>query len=130
MKTLTLDVPAMYGDHHVTEVRRVLMEMDGVDDVYASSGFRVVEVTYDPKKVKEDAITAKLGEAGYLEDLTVPVEVGAVSESQNGQEVFFRHTAAYEQTSSVVGFAQNVSYTGRPLWPCPGLGVINVDMDE
>ena len=37
----------MYGDHHVVEVRRLLLEMPGVTDVYASSSFQVVEVAFD-----------------------------------------------------------------------------------
>jgi len=44
MKTI-LELPAMYGDHHVTEVRHILLGLDGVKDVYASSGFRVVETS-------------------------------------------------------------------------------------
>ena len=129
MDTLTLDAPAMYGDHHVTEVRRVLMEMPGVEDVYASSSFQVVEVAYDPKKVKADAIKAALDEAGYLQELTVPLETGAPA-TEDGQEAYFRHTAAYQQTKEMVGFAQTVSYSGRPLWPCPGMGVIPTMSEE
>ena len=30
MEIITLDVPAMYGDHHVVEVRRILLEISGV----------------------------------------------------------------------------------------------------
>ena len=130
METLTIDLPTMYGDHHVVEVRRLLLEMPGVEDVYASSSFQVAEVTYDPKKVDEGAIKGALDEAGYLQDLAVPVEAGAPATELERDEAFFRHTAAYEQTKQVVGFAQNVNYSGHPLWPCPGMGVINVDMDE
>jgi copper chaperone CopZ len=130
MDTLTLDLPAMYGDHHVTEVRRLLSEMPGVEDVYASSAFQVVEVAFDPKKVKPDAIKAALGEAGYLEELAVPVETGVATYWEEGHDTFFRHTASYEQTKEVVGFAQSVSYSGRPLWPCPGMGVIQTQASE
>ena len=63
----------MYGDHHVIEVRRLLLELPGVQDVYASSAFQVVEVTYDPAQLDAGAITARLDEAGYLGDLLVPV---------------------------------------------------------
>jgi copper chaperone CopZ len=47
METKTFDAPALYADHHVTEVRRILLELEGVTDVYASSAFQTVEVTYD-----------------------------------------------------------------------------------
>jgi excisionase family DNA binding protein len=126
MEKTSIEVPTMYGDHHVIEVRRILLEMPGVDDVNASSCFHVVEVDYEPDKVSVDDIKAKLDEAGYLGELAVPVETGIAvtqQEKQNG-DAFFRHTAAYEQTKSVVSFAQTVSYSGRPLWPCPGVGVI------
>ena len=50
MEKTDIAVPAMYGDHHVLEVRRILLAMPGVEDVYASSGFQTVQVTYDPAK--------------------------------------------------------------------------------
>jgi len=37
MKTKVIELPALFGDHHVTEVRRILNEIQGVKDVYASS---------------------------------------------------------------------------------------------
>jgi len=132
MQTLTINLPAMYGDHHVTEVRRILLDMPGVQEVYASSCFQVVEVTYDPAKVSADAITARLGKAGYLQDLVTPVEVPAAFDPTSAKgNTFFRHTVAYEQTKQVIGFAQRVTWHGRPLWPCPGMDVIKPAlMDE
>ena len=126
MEKVSINVPAMYGDHHVLEVRRILLALSGVDDVNASSCFQTVEVSYDPQKTSTAEITSKLDEAGYLDTLSVPVETGtAVSQEpkENGK-TFFRHTTAFEQTKHVVGFTQNVSYTKRALWPCPGVGVI------
>jgi len=73
-KTITIDTPALYGDHHVLEVRQLLLEITGVDDVYASSAFHVVEVTFDPDKVKEADLVSKLSERGYLEELSTPQE--------------------------------------------------------
>ena len=43
---------------------------------------------------------------------------------------FFRHTAIHEQVKNGVSFAQNVAETGRPLWPCPGLGGIKKIEEE
>lgn len=126
MEKFTLDLPTMYGDHHVIDVRRILFELPGVDDVYASSAFRAVEVTYDPAKVTRETITASLEAAGYAGDLAVPVELGAIAEDGNGKKPFFRHTAVYETTRSVVSFAQQVNYEGRPLWPCPGMGPLRI----
>ena len=124
MDILSIDLPTMYGDHHVTEVRHLLLELDGVDDVYASSGFQVVEIQYDEAKLDEEAIKSVLGDAGYLGELQISVEQGAIEDRENGDKPFFRHTIAYEQTGRDVNFAQQVPFAGRPLWPCPGMGPI------
>jgi copper chaperone CopZ len=123
-KTISLDLPAMYGDHHVTEVRRLLLSTPGVHDVYASSAFQVVEVSYDPEIVNDLEISVKLDEAGYLGEWTIVSEPGEPAESRTGSRVGFRHTAAYEQTRQAVSFGQTVEHSGRPLWPCPGMGAI------
>ena len=76
MATKAFETPALYGDHHVVEVRRILMELPGVKEVYASSGFQTVEVTYDSKKVKAEQIKAKLEESGYLGEIPILAETG------------------------------------------------------
>jgi len=124
METLTFELPTMYGDHHVVEVRRLLLEMPGVEDVYASSGFQIVDVMYDPEKVTAEAVHARLNEAGYEGELPTPVEAGVATYLEKRDRSFFRHTTVNENVRQVVSFAQNVSYTGRPLWPCPGMGSI------
>ena len=78
MEVLNLDLPTMYGDHHVTEVRRLLLEIPGVEDVYASSGFHMVEVKYDPAKLETEVITNKRDQAGYMGELSITVERGAL----------------------------------------------------
>ncbi len=130
METLTLELPTMYGDHHVLEVRRLLFELAGVEDVYASSSFQVAEVSYDPTKVAPEAIRARLEEAGYLGELPVPVEAGAAAYLEKRDRSFFRQATLYENTRQVVSFAQNVSYSGRPLWPCPGMGSLKTKPSE
>ncbi len=128
MAKFTLELPMMYGDHHVSEVRRILLELPGVEDVYASSAFQVVEVIYDPAKINDLEIQVKLDEAGYLGEWSVPVELGAVPSRPDGDRSRFRHTAVYETTRQAVSFAHQLTAesgsTGRPLWNCPGLGVI------
>ena len=128
MKTKTFETPALYVDHHVTEVRRILMEMPGVEEVYASSAFQVIEVAYDENKINDLEIAVKLDEAGYLGEWTVPVETGA-PDSDHGEEQkpFFRQTTTYETTKQIISFAQKVNYRGRPLWYCPGLGAVSMD---
>ena len=124
MQTLTFSLPAMYADHHVAEVRRLLLAMPGVEDVYASSAFQTAEVTYDPLRVDAAAVEKVLDEAGYLGELPLPVETGMPVTDGAGAGTYFRHTASYVQATKVVGFSQNVSYAGRPLWPCPGMGPV------
>lgn len=121
MEKHTFDLPGMYGDHHVTEVRKILLEMPGVEEVYASSCFHVADVTYDPSRISVDAITNRLDGAGYLGDMPMPFESGESPLTPDTSAIFFRHTVAYQQTGRVIGFAQNVAYTGRALWPCPGM---------
>ena len=124
MPNLTLELPSMYGDHHVIEVRRLLLELAGVEDVYASSGFRVVDVTFDDTAVSPGQIKQVLEEAGYLGELLLPAETGKAA-TEEGETPYFRRTATFEQTGQVVGFGQKVLHNnGRVLWPCPGLGPV------
>jgi copper chaperone CopZ len=124
MEKIVLSLPAMYGDHHVVEVRRILLGLAGVKEVYASSSFRTAEVTFDPAETGAEQISAVLQEAGYLGELPVVSEPAIPVAREEGRSSAFRHATVYEQTRQVVSFAQNVSYLGRPLWPCPGMGVI------
>jgi copper chaperone CopZ len=129
MESLTLSVPAMYGDHHVLEVRRLLLALPGIGEVYASSAFKVVEVTYDPAQIEPDTITNTLKVAGYLDELPLPLESGRPVTEADGNGRYFRHTAVYPQADRVVAFAQEVTPPSRPLWPCPGFGPVP-KMDE
>ncbi len=131
MQKVTYETPALYGDHHVLEVRRILLALPGVEDVYASSAFQVIEVTYDPQKINDLEIAVKLDEAGYLGEWSVPIEAGATAyHAAEGLKPYFRHTAAYEQTRLTVSFAQQVPYLGRPLWPCPGMGILSKPVED
>ena len=123
MQKSIFNAPALYGDHHVTEVRRLLFSVEGVTDVYASSAFRVVEVSFDETKVTHDVLMHKLEELGYLSDITMMAETG-VAAQRSEADGFFRHTATYESLKQTVSFAQRVPYSGRPLWYCPGMGVV------
>ncbi len=131
MQTKQFEMPALFGDHHVVEVRRILLELPGVSDVYASSAFHVVEVTYDETKINDLELALKLDEAGYLGEWTVPIETGAEApQAAEDSAIFFRHSAVYETTKKTVAFAQHVNYQGRPLWHCPGLGTIKAPDEE
>ena len=128
METITIDLPKMYGDHHVTEVRGILLAMPGVEDVYASSAFRVARVRIDPAKVSEADLRAKLEATGYLGDQVIETEAWKTGTPAEVVDNPFRHTAAVENVKGVA-FAQKVEETGRALWPCPGMGPVQ-KMDE
>ena len=129
MDKISIDMPSLYGDHHVIEVRRLLLEMPGVKEVYASSCFHVVDVGFDQNLVNEQKIRLKLEEAGYFNEWSMPEESEEAAYQKVGQPAFFRHTAVYENTRTIVSFSQKVlsepTDPGRPLWTCPGMGVIN-----
>ncbi len=131
MEKFSIELPGMFGDHHVVEVRRLLFDLPGVADVYASSAFRFVEVTYDPQKAQPEILEKTLQQAGYMEAFVFPEESGmAVTETGNKKEMFFRHTAAFTQTQQTVSFTQVLPQTARPLWPCPGMGPVRkIDED-
>jgi copper chaperone CopZ len=65
MEKLVLEVPTLWADHHVLKVRDALTGLEGVDDVYASSAWKQVLVSYDPAKTDPVAIEKTLAEAGY-----------------------------------------------------------------
>lgn len=131
MQTSTFNTPALFGDHHVTAVRRILLSLPGVKEVYASSAFQVVEVAYDEAEINDLEIAVKLDEAGYLGEWTVPIEPGSgVRLGDKEQKPYFRHTMVHETTKKTLSFAQRVNYSGRPLWPCPGMGTIPVTREE
>jgi hypothetical protein len=125
MQKSTFNAPALFGDHHVTEVRRMLLNTPGVQDVYASSAFRVVQVEFDEAQTSHDALMRQLEEAGYLGEMDMMLETGVAAEGDS----VFRHTATYATVKKTVSFAQKVPYSGRPLWNCPGMGVVR-GMDE
>lgn len=129
MPNLILELPNMFGDHHVIEVRRLLLNTPGVEQVYASSSFHIVEVKYDEAKLDPDEIERTLDRAGYMGQLPQPNETG-IAATEEGSNTYFRHTAAFEQTGKAVGFTQHVPYVGRPLWPCPGMGPIQSVEEE
>jgi len=128
--TITFDLPAMYGDHHVAEVRRLLFTLPGIGNIYASSSFHLVELEYDPVQITPDTIKNILDESGYIGDLVLPEETAVPATEANGRS-FSRHTAVYQQTGKTVGFAQTMTHTagheGRSLWPCPGIDPIQME---
>lgn len=129
MEKLVLSLPVMYGDHHVIEVRRILLGLPGVTNVFASSSFHSAEVSFDPAVASADQIRSVLDAAGYLGELPTQAEVAIAVSNIDGGATSMRHTLVYEQTKQYVSFTQNIVAQGRPLWPCPGMGAVR-GMDE
>jgi copper chaperone CopZ len=101
MEKVIVDVPSMYADHHVLAVRKLLTQLEGVGDVYASSAFKQVLVHYDPAAITAEAITGALGEAGYTEEMPMPVQDKLAEESwKNGA---FRMTKTYPADLAMSG---------------------------
>lgn len=76
VKNVTLFIPRMYGDHLVTEVRRILLDLPGVQDVWASAARYQARVTYDPTIISVEEIEAALEQAGFpIGDGRPPQEV-------------------------------------------------------
>jgi copper chaperone len=64
MAVSTLPVPSMFGDHHVTAIRKVLSGLSGVQDIQASAAFKQVIVRHT-KEVSKKALAEALEKAGY-----------------------------------------------------------------
>lgn len=65
MKKIILEIPSMFGDHHVLAVREALTKLNGIMEVYASSAWKQLMISFDPKKIKQPEIEQALTNAGY-----------------------------------------------------------------
>ena len=65
MEKVVLDVPALWADHHVLKVRDALANLDGVQDIYASSAWKQVMVTFEDGATDTTTIEEALAKAGY-----------------------------------------------------------------
>ena len=116
MPKVSFAAPALYGDHHVLEVRRILLALPGMIEVYVSSCFHVIEVSFDPAQISAEDIASTLKEAGYLADLPA-IDVTTAHTPH-------RHTVMVEPSRSTVGFQDEILIHKRSAWPCPGMGLL------
>jgi len=65
MEKLQLNVPNLWADHHVLKARDALTKLKGVENVYASSAWQQILVSYDPTQTAPPAIEQALADAGY-----------------------------------------------------------------
>jgi len=105
MASITIPAPAMFADHHVLQARKALFALEGVDDVYASSAWQAVIVTYDPDQVDIPAIEGALADAGYASDKMTPVlaETGIQEQDPAWSELGVRSTQTNEADLKMSG---------------------------
>jgi hypothetical protein len=115
MEKLALTIPTLFGDHHTTAVRNMLLQLPGVKDVTVRTAARVVEIDFDPKETVPESIESALAEQGYESDGQDLAYATSIRERRT------RHTAAHEGVGDTLSFAERgPSFEGRALWPCPG----------
>jgi copper chaperone CopZ len=118
MERLVMNIPALYGDHHTTAVRRLLEPMDGVAEIHASPAARQLVVKYYPTVVSREEIIKALADEGYVADAPQPAFALPIGERGG------RHTAILAGTGESMAFAeQSPTLQGRALWPCPGFEI-------
>ena len=74
MRKIVVDVPEMYGDHHVLRVREALLNAAGVSEVTASSARRKVAVAFDEAVTTTEALRDAIAAAGYSFEVQAPPE--------------------------------------------------------
>jgi len=122
MKQARLDIPVLYGDHHVLEIKKILSGVEGVKEFYISSAYKLVKIEYDEKITTEDALKSILEEAGYKGELGFEIEKLDVDPREDDHKKHFRKGVLYDQTGLTQGFKQKATKTTRKVWPSPGMG--------
>jgi copper chaperone CopZ len=117
MEKLVLTIPTLYGDHHTSAVKEILEGLEGVGDLYVSSAFKQINVSFDKKKLSAKDIESKLADMGYSTEEFESAYPTSIKERET------RHSAAVTGVGDSHAFAQTVSFEGRALWPCPGFNV-------
>lgn len=88
MEKALFSVPRMYADHHVLRVRRVLAQLPGVQDVYASAALKKVAVSFDPALTSAQAVQEALKAAGYGPD--DPLEFAQPPQNKEDNSFWYR----------------------------------------
>jgi copper chaperone CopZ len=114
----TISLPAMYGDHHVVQVRQVVSALPGVKAVQASASRRKIYVTFSPSQLTLEAICAALAKAGFAPGVPAAEAAGA------GESLPV--VAAADQVH-----IREAKYTPPPAFGvCPGLETRYVGVDH
>ena len=76
-QTESISLPAMFGDHHVVQVRQIVAALPGVKDIRASASKRRLSVTFDRAQLTAEALRAALAKGGFAPGAAAAVAVGA-----------------------------------------------------
>ena len=116
MDKVTLNVPGMYGDHHVLAVRDILGKLPGVENILATSAFKQVVVWYDAAKAQPTDFENVLAAEGYMQDQAPLVT-----------DEYKAHKRGGSQFVVASGIAESLRFEAPPVnWgtsgprPCPG----------
>ena len=113
-----ISVPAMFGDHHVVQVRQIVSALPGVQTVLASASRRTITVTFNRAQTTLAAIAAALAQAGFAPGAAPAEALGA------GDDLPI--VAAADQVH-----IREVKYTPPPAFGvCPGLETRYVGVDH
>jgi copper chaperone CopZ len=76
MEKHVLNLPTLFADHHVLTLRKALLDLEGVSDVYASSAWKQAIVTFDPAKINAADLEHAATQAGYpVGEAEIPILV-------------------------------------------------------
>lgn len=106
MDKVVFEVPTLWADHHVLKVRDALTNLEGVEDVYASSAWRQVLVSYDSGKTDREAIEKALAEAGYPVgegEMPILVQPGRLGRDPQWEVLGMRMTETYRADLEMSG---------------------------
>ena len=65
MERVTFSIPTLFADHHVLKLRQALLDVDGVQNVIASSMYRDVTIDFDAATTSAEALQQVVEGAGY-----------------------------------------------------------------
>ena len=112
-----ISVPAMFGDHHVVQVRQIVAALPGVQSVLASASRHKISVTFNRAQLTLATIAAALAQAGFAPDV-IPAEAIGTGD--------LPIVAAADQVH-----VREAKYTPPPAFGvCPGLETRYVGIDH
>lgn len=113
----SISLPAMFGDHHVVQVRQIVSALPGVQTVLASASRHKITVTFNRAQLSVEAISAALAQAGFAPNV-VPAEATGTGD--------LPIVAAADQVH-----VREAKYTPPPAFGvCPGLETRYVGIDH